>query len=107
MPRIDELPLPAQSEICAAQQKEGKDGHPDKRRTSLMQRLASVGLSRKAEKGGPVRANAASRTFDPRNSSVHPAADSRSVSHNSIDEDVLDSPAWPPSELSPASSPVR
>jgi cell division protein FtsZ len=48
MPRIDELPLPAQNEI-KAQRGELSDDHPEKRRMSLMQRLASVGLGRRAE----------------------------------------------------------
>jgi cell division protein FtsZ len=43
MPRIDELPIPAQNEI-KAQRGELDADHPEKRRMSLMQRLASVGL---------------------------------------------------------------
>src|SRR5207248_2259226 len=53
MPRIDELPLPAQNEIRA---KRGElrgeladDHHPEKRHRSLLQRLASVGLGRREE----------------------------------------------------------
>ena len=45
------------------------DSHPEKRGTTLMQRLASVGLSRKAEK------------------------DERNDARNLIDEDILDIPA--------------
>jgi cell division protein FtsZ len=48
MPRIDELPLPAQNEI-KAQRGEIAEDHPEKRRMSLMQRLASVGLGRRSE----------------------------------------------------------
>ena len=49
MPRIDELPIPAQNEI-RAQRGEIDDGdHPEKRRMTLMQRLASVGLGRRTE----------------------------------------------------------
>ena len=43
MPRVDELPLPAQNEI-RAQRGELTDDHPEKRRMTLMQRLASVGI---------------------------------------------------------------
>jgi cell division protein FtsZ len=43
MPRIDELPLPAQNEL-KAQRGELAENHPEKQRLSLMQRLASVGL---------------------------------------------------------------
>jgi cell division protein FtsZ len=46
MPRIDELPLPAQNEI-KAQRGELTEENPEKRRMSLMQRLASVGLGRR------------------------------------------------------------
>src|SRR5690242_20385949 len=52
MPRIDELPLPAQNEI-RAQRGELDDDHPEKRRLTLMQRLASVGLGRKTESEPP------------------------------------------------------
>jgi cell division protein FtsZ len=52
MPRIDELPLPAQNEI-RAQRGELEDDHPEKRRLTLMQRLASVGLGRKTESEPP------------------------------------------------------
>jgi cell division protein FtsZ len=51
MPRIDELPLPAQNEIRAKRgefRSELADGHhPEKRHRSLLQRLASVGLGRR------------------------------------------------------------
>ena len=55
MPRIDELPLPAQNEI-RAQRGEFTDDHPEKRRMSLMQRLASVGLGRRADNEAPPSA---------------------------------------------------
>jgi cell division protein FtsZ len=47
MPRIDELPLPAR----AMMEKQGQapENHPEERRKSLMQRLASVGLGRRVE----------------------------------------------------------
>jgi cell division protein FtsZ len=53
MPRIDELPLPAQNEI-RAQRGELGDDHPEKRRMTLMQRLASVGIGRRAEAEPPM-----------------------------------------------------
>jgi cell division protein FtsZ len=55
MPRIDELPLPAQNEI-RAQRGEIADDHPEKRRMSLMQRLASVGLGRRPDNEAPPAA---------------------------------------------------
>jgi len=53
MPRIDELPLPAQNEI-RAHRGEATEEHPEQRRMSLMQRLASVGLGRKTEEAAPL-----------------------------------------------------
>jgi cell division protein FtsZ len=47
MPRIDELPVPAQNEIRARRGELPSDEHPEKRRMSLLQRLASVGLGRR------------------------------------------------------------
>jgi cell division protein FtsZ len=47
MPRIDELPVPAQNEIRARRGEIREDDHPEKRRMSLLQRLASVGLGRR------------------------------------------------------------
>jgi cell division protein FtsZ len=46
MPRIDELPVPAHKEI-RARRGELPEEHPEKRRTSLLQRLAAVGLGRR------------------------------------------------------------
>jgi cell division protein FtsZ len=47
MPRIDELPMPAQNEIRAQRGEMAHDEHPQKQRMSLLQRLASVGLGRR------------------------------------------------------------
>jgi len=52
MPRIDELPLPAQNEL-KAQRGELEDAHPERQRMSLMQRLASVGIGRRNEQAEP------------------------------------------------------
>ncbi len=55
MPRIDELPVPAQNEIRARRGELPQDEHPEKRRMSLLERLASVGLGRReqAEQDAP------------------------------------------------------
>ena len=53
MPRVDEFPIPAQNEIMA-QRGEYAVEHPEKRRMSLMERLASVGLGRREEAPPPV-----------------------------------------------------
>ncbi|MGA7787438.1 MAG: cell division protein FtsZ, partial [Xanthobacteraceae bacterium] len=49
MPRLDELPVPAQNEIRARRGEVRADDHPEKRRMSLLQRLASVGLGRREQ----------------------------------------------------------
>src|SRR5205823_6812105 len=46
MPRLEDLPIPAQNEIRASRG-EIHGPNPEKRRTSLLQRLASVGLGRR------------------------------------------------------------
>jgi cell division protein FtsZ len=53
MPRIDELPLPAQNQI-RARQAETAAAAPEKPRQSLLQRLASVGLGRREEEARPA-----------------------------------------------------
>jgi cell division protein FtsZ len=119
MPRIDELPMPAQNEI-RAQRGELTDDNPDKRRMSLMQRLASVGLGRRADEGEASAARPAARSMPQYETPQRPTArqpDGRpgdSVSdyaprsmnqgldphgrqspvHNSADDDQLDIPAF-------------
>jgi cell division protein FtsZ len=48
MPAIDELPRPAQAELRAKRGEEDFD-HPEKRKVSLLRRLAAVGLGRRDE----------------------------------------------------------
>jgi cell division protein FtsZ len=47
MPRMDEFPIPAQNEMRARRGEAVSDEHPEKRRMSLLQRIASVGLGRR------------------------------------------------------------
>jgi cell division protein FtsZ len=49
MPRVDELPLPAQAQIRAARPEDAPAADP--KRMSLLQRLATVGFGRKDETG--------------------------------------------------------
>jgi cell division protein FtsZ len=49
MPRIEELPLPAQNEIRAKRGELHEEHHPEKRRMGLLQRLAAVGLGRRED----------------------------------------------------------
>jgi cell division protein FtsZ len=55
MPAIDELPRPAQAELRAKRGEEDPD-HPEKRKVSLLRRLAAVGLGRRDDQDEPERA---------------------------------------------------
>ena len=59
MPDFDDLPMPAQNEIRRARGETAED-HPQKARTSLLQRLANVGLGRRDEDNEPPIAARAS-----------------------------------------------
>jgi cell division protein FtsZ len=52
MPRIEELPMPAQNEIRQARG-ETEGDHPQKSRLSLLQRLANVSLGRRDQDTEP------------------------------------------------------
>jgi cell division protein FtsZ len=54
MPRIEDLPMPAQNELRAKRGELPDDDHPEKRRMSLLQRLASVGLGRREGEDAPA-----------------------------------------------------
>jgi cell division protein FtsZ len=54
MPQFEELPVPAQNEIRKARGEAAEEApHPQKTRTSLLQRLANVGLGRRDEDSEP------------------------------------------------------
>jgi cell division protein FtsZ len=63
MPRMEDLPLPAQNEIRASRGEMPETG-TEKRRTSLLQRLASVGLGRR-EEDEPTKAAAPRQLMPP------------------------------------------
>jgi cell division protein FtsZ len=124
MPRIDELPVPAQNEIRARRGEMADDHHPEKQRMSLLQRLASVGLGRREQDEPAPRTQAPAerparpampRPAEPRHESRHESRHEAPVSeyakqrpapsgldhhgrqapvHNSGDEDQLDIPAF-------------
>jgi cell division protein FtsZ len=54
MPAIDELPRPAQAELRAKRGEEEPD-HPEKRKVSLLRRLAAVGLGRREDQEEPAK----------------------------------------------------
>jgi cell division protein FtsZ len=119
MPRIDELPVPAQNEI-RARRGEFTEEHPDKRRKSLLERLASVGLGRREpekEEAPPaprmptpvpterLAGRPLPRTSDPRAEPVSEYAKRQAPQgldqhgrqapvHNQGEEDQLDIPAF-------------
>ena len=118
MPRFEDLPLPAQNEIRAQRGEARPAETPDKRRMSLLQRLASVGLGRREEEPAAPRpavqqaapAERAQPRLSPRPQDLpadHPSAaygkrsqqpldvHGRQVPvHNSPEDDQLDIPAF-------------
>ncbi len=69
MPKLEELPMPAQNEIRQARG-EVEEEHPQKTRMSLLQRLANVGLGRRDEETEPP---IAARAAGPAMSAMPPA----------------------------------
>jgi cell division protein FtsZ len=120
MPRIEELPVPVQDEIRKTRGDFADQEHPEKRRLTLLQRLASVGLGRRDDEEEvdvrpvqpvpvadrpPARPPAPrptdSRGHDPvseyaRRTGPQPldAHGRQSPVHNAPDEDELDIPAF-------------
>jgi cell division protein FtsZ len=117
MPRIDELPVPAQNELRARRGEAG-DSHSENRPRSLLKRLASVGFGRRDQdtpeappspRAAPVAPPLAGRPMprpaEPRPEPVseyarRPAPQGldqhgrQSPVHNSTEEDQLDIPAF-------------
>jgi cell division protein FtsZ len=117
MPRIEELPIPAQNQLRAKRGIGNDADHPEKRRMTLMQRLASVGLGRKDEPGETPAARQTPPALDrmpqratrphesraqepvseyarrPAPQGLDPLGRQTSV-HNSYEEDQLDIPAF-------------
>jgi len=112
MPRVDELPLPAQAQIKAARGEAESDQHPARQRMGLMQRLAAVGLGRREEPAiePPVPVAPRPVTFPPRQArpadppvseyarrstpqGLDPHGRPAPV-HNSAEDDQLDIPAF-------------
>jgi cell division protein FtsZ len=74
MPRMEDLPLPAQNEIRASRGEMPEAGK-EKRRTSLLQRLASVGLGRR-EDDEPTKTVAPRQLMPPASRSAPRRSDS-------------------------------
>jgi cell division protein FtsZ len=65
MPRIDELPRPAQAELRAKRGEEVAAEHPEKRKVGLLRRLAAVGLGRREEEEEPEKTPVNARQVRP------------------------------------------
>jgi cell division protein FtsZ len=65
MPRIDELPIPAQNEIRAMRGEPSPLEQPEKRKGGLLRRLAAVGLGRREDDEAETEASADVRPVRP------------------------------------------
>jgi cell division protein FtsZ len=106
MPRIEELPIPAQNEI-RAQRGEVSEENPEKRRMSLLQRLAQVGLGRRDGEPAPAQptprpvARAPEPVSDYAKRPAAPAPQGLDIHgrqappvHKTVDDDQLEIPAF-------------
>jgi cell division protein FtsZ len=109
MPRIDELPLPGQNEMRASRGELPPQATPEKKRMSLLQRLANVGIGRASEPEQPAAVEPAPKMrTEPRSGAERrppdavseyvrrPAARSLDLdsARRAADEDELDIPAF-------------
>ena len=97
MPRIEDLPLPAQKQIRASRG-QMPEANPEKRRTSLLQRLAAVGLGRREEEEPmPQQSNPMPRPqSQPANRAAAPAPRRQEEPHEPVSEYAKRSPASRP-----------
>jgi cell division protein FtsZ len=65
MPRVEELPLPAQNQIRASRGETESRNAAESKRMTLLQRLASVGLGRKDEPAPEPRPRQANPSYQP------------------------------------------
>jgi cell division protein FtsZ len=102
MPRLDELPLPAQKQILQRDGSFPVGEHPEKTRSTLLQRLASIGLGRKEDAVTEERAEpalespaaTAAETKRPARERSQGSLDTHGRSKPSRIEDDLDIPAF-------------
>jgi cell division protein FtsZ len=77
MPRIEELPMPAQNEIRASRGEETEHQAIERKRMSLLQRLARVGLGRREDKEPSFEAHTLSRPSGRSEAEPRPAHERR------------------------------
>jgi cell division protein FtsZ len=100
MPRIDELPRPAQAELRAKRGEEVETEHPEKRKVGLLRRLAAVGLGRRDDEEEPEKAPVNVRPA-PRPAAPPAPAPRMPTADRPIDR----APAPPPRPTMPAPAP--
>jgi cell division protein FtsZ len=98
MPRIDELPRPAQAELRAKRGEEVEAEHPEKRKVGLLRRLAAVGLGRREDEEEPEKASVNVR---PAPRPAAPPAPRMPTADRPVDR----APAPPPRPTMPAPAP--
>jgi cell division protein FtsZ len=105
MPTLDELPLPGQNEYRARRGEPIATEHPEKRRLTLLQRLAQVGLGRREDELDHRESAGRGPAGEPRKPDSVPEFAKRGVphvdsrgrssgSHAQLDDDQLDIPAF-------------
>jgi cell division protein FtsZ len=105
MPTLEELPLPGQNEYRARRGEPIATEHPEKRRLTLLQRLAQVGLGRREDELDHRESGARRPAGEPRSPDSVPEFAKRSVphgdsrsrssgAHSQFDDDQLDIPAF-------------
>jgi cell division protein FtsZ len=100
MPRIDELPVPAQNQIRAQ-----RDGEGEQKRVGLLQRLATVGFGRREEHAAaPVQAPRPAPA--PQAHAPQPQAPAPQQQHQPAPEPVQQRPAMSPVHAEYAKRPV-
>jgi cell division protein FtsZ len=89
MPAFEEFPVPGQNEVRARRGEVNEADHPEKRRLTLLQRLAAVGLGRREEEdGGKPEARTAEQPAKPAAAErpAHRAAARQSDSREPVSE---------------------
>jgi cell division protein FtsZ len=94
MPRIDELPVPAQNQIRAQR----AEGEGEQKRVGLLQRLATVGFGRREEHAAPVQApvQASAPVAPPVERPMAPEAQQSRPAMSPVHAEYAKRPAAPP-----------
>jgi cell division protein FtsZ len=107
MPTFEELPIPGQNEFRARRGEMPEADHPEKRRLTLLQRLAAVGLGRREDEAEPeqkpearapeaARRQSAERPVSERQAQERQAQERQSAERQSAERPPQRSPQRPP-----------